>query len=135
MEWFLQLADKVGVPLALFAVTIIIVLMMQRSERKDVSSSIKVVNDITLANHSSLTKLQKEHRILLYNYGKLGQALTSAEKNLQILNDTYQDDKGEWERERQVLQKRIDDLTLQLEEVRNLLADRDNELKILRKNA
>lgn len=135
MDLFLQLADKVGVPLALFAVTIIIVLLMQRSERKDVSSSIKVVNDITLANHSSLTKLQKEHRILLYNHGKLGQALTSAEKNLQILNDTYQDDKGEWERERQVLQKRIDDLTLQLEEVRNLLADRDNELKILRKNA
>lgn len=137
MTWaeFLDFVDKVGLPLALFAVTIIVVLLMQRSERKDTSDSIKVVNDITIANHSALTSLQRDYRILLIKYGKVVQTLTAAEKNLQIFNETYQNDKAEWERERGVMQTEIDQLKKELERVLQELTERNNEIKVLRKDA
>lgn len=135
MEWFLQLADKVGVPLALFAVTIIIVLLIVRRERNDMSASIQVVREFAVTDHQTLATLQKDHRKLLYKYGKLGQALMAAEKNLQILHETHQNDREDWERQNRELQDRVDNLTRQLEEVQRQLAERDNELKILRKNA
>lgn len=135
MEWFLQLVDKVGVPLALFAVTIIIVLLIVRRERNDMSASIQVVREFAVTDHQTLGTLQKDHRKLLYKYGKLGQALMAAEKNLQILHETHQNDREDWERQNRELQARVDNLTEQLEDVQRQLADRDNELKILRKNA
>lgn len=136
MTWwdrFLQFVDLVGLPLALFAVTIIVVLLIVRSERKDTSASIKVVNDITLANHGALSKLQKDHRTLLYKYGKLGQALTSSESALRLFNETYQNDKEEWERQRELLQQRIDEMTRQIEQLRNELNLRNQEILVLKK--